>query len=116
MACDTTPFQRGQTLQERKEQVLASVTRLNALLARGLVKPVIGPQGAVTIGYMPAGTHYFDFHHSSLDRIDAVNIDELNGGAGAMATLTWLIAEKGLPSAPPAKSPKPRKAARPSPQ
>jgi carboxypeptidase Q len=76
----------------------------------------LGPQGAVTIGYMPAGTHYFDFHHSSLDRIDAVNIDELNGGAGAMATLTWLIAEKGLPSAPPAKSPKPRKAARPSPQ
>jgi len=76
----------------------------------------LGLQGAVTIGYMPAGTHYFDFHHSSLDRIDAVNIDELNGGAGAMATLTWLIAEKGLPSAPPAKSPKPRKAARPSPQ
>jgi carboxypeptidase Q len=58
----------------------------------------LGPQGAVTIGYMPAGTHYFDFHHSSLDRIDAVNVDELNGGAGAMATLTWLIAEKGLPA------------------
>ena len=56
----------------------------------------LGKQGAVTIGYIPAGTHYFDFHHSSLDRIDAVNIDELNGGAGAMATLTYLIAEKGL--------------------
>jgi carboxypeptidase Q len=64
----------------------------------------LGPLGAITIGYIPAGTHYFDFHHSSLDRIDAVNIDELNGGAGAMATLTYLIAEKGLGSAPPAKA------------
>jgi len=67
----------------------------------------LGPLGAITIGYIPAGTHYFDFHHSSLDRIDAVNIDELNGGAGAMATLTYLIAEKGLGSPPPAKAAKP---------
>jgi carboxypeptidase Q len=73
------------------------------------------PLGAVTIGYMPAGTHYFDYHHSSLDRIDAVNVDELNGGAGAMTTLTYLVAEKGLPAAHPSSS-KAKKTARPAAQ
>jgi carboxypeptidase Q len=56
----------------------------------------LAPLGAVTIGYIPDATHYFDFHHSARDRIEAVNIEELQGGAGAMATLTYLIAEKGL--------------------
>jgi len=54
------------------------------------------PLGAVTIGYIPDASHYFDFHHSSRDRIDAVNAEEVQAGAGAMATLTYLIAEKGL--------------------
>ncbi|HET6323496.1 MAG TPA: M20/M25/M40 family metallo-hydrolase, partial [Planctomycetaceae bacterium] len=56
----------------------------------------LAPFGTITIGYIPDATHYFDFHHSSLDRLEAVNADELNGGAAAMATLTYLIAEKGL--------------------
>ncbi len=54
------------------------------------------PQGAITIGYRPVSTHYFDFHHSARDRIDAVNIEELQGGAAAMTTLAYLLAEKGL--------------------
>jgi hypothetical protein len=54
------------------------------------------PQGTITIGYIPDASHYFDFHHSSRDRIDAVNAEELNGGAGAMAILAYLLAEKGL--------------------
>jgi carboxypeptidase Q len=56
----------------------------------------LAPLGAVTIGYIPDAIHYFDLHHSSLDRIDAVNADELNGGAAAMAILAYLLAEKGL--------------------
>jgi hypothetical protein len=56
----------------------------------------LGPQGAVTIGLRVVSTHYFDFHHSTRDRIDAVNIDELQGGAAAMTTLIYLLAEKGL--------------------
>ena len=56
----------------------------------------LAPFGTITIGYIPDARHYFDFHHSSLDRFEAVNADELNGGAAAMATLTYLIAEKGL--------------------
>ena len=54
------------------------------------------PLGAVTIGFIPDSTHYFDFHHSARDRIEAVNIDDLQNGAGAIATLAYLLAEKGL--------------------
>ncbi len=56
----------------------------------------LGPLGAVTIGYIPDASHYFDFHHSARDRIEAVNIEELQNGAAAMATLAYFIAEKGL--------------------
>jgi hypothetical protein len=56
----------------------------------------LGPLGAVPIGYIPDSTHYFDFHHSARDRIEAVNAKELNAGAAAMAVLTYLIAEEGI--------------------
>jgi hypothetical protein len=56
----------------------------------------LGPLGAVPIGYIPDSTHYFDFHHSARDRIEAVNAKELNQGAAAMAVLTYLIAEEGI--------------------
>jgi acetylornithine deacetylase/succinyl-diaminopimelate desuccinylase-like protein len=51
--------------------------------------------GAVTIGYIPESTHYFDYHHSARDRIEAVDSKELHAGAAAMAVLTYLLAEKG---------------------
>jgi carboxypeptidase Q len=56
----------------------------------------LAPLGAITIGYIPDSAHYFDFHHSARDRIEAVNSEELQGGAGAMTTLAYLLAEKGL--------------------
>ncbi|HEV3083766.1 MAG TPA: M20/M25/M40 family metallo-hydrolase, partial [Gemmataceae bacterium] len=56
----------------------------------------LGALGAVTLGFVPDSTHYFDFHHSARDRIEAVDIKELHAGAAAMATLTYLLAEKGL--------------------
>ncbi len=52
--------------------------------------------GAVTLGYIPVSTHYFDFHHCALDRIEAVDIKDLHQGAAAIAALTYLLAEKGL--------------------
>lgn len=52
--------------------------------------------GAVTIGYIPESTHYFDYHHAETDTFAAVRRDELLGGAAAIATLAWGIAEKGL--------------------
>jgi carboxypeptidase Q len=89
------------------EQALAAVKRWAPYLALvhadsikkgggGTDVAPLAPQGTVTIGYIPVSTHYFDFHHSSLDRLDAVNVEELQGGAAAMAILTYLIAEKGL--------------------
>jgi carboxypeptidase Q len=56
----------------------------------------LAEQGAVALGFVPETVHYFDFHHSSLDKIEAVNRDELHQGAAAMAVLVYLIAEKGL--------------------
>lgn len=46
MACDTRTLP-GQTLTQRKEEVLAATVKLNALLVAGAVKPKIGPQGAI---------------------------------------------------------------------
>jgi hypothetical protein len=47
MPCDTQTL-KGQTLTQRKEEVRATVAQLARDLAAGRVKPVIGPQGAIT--------------------------------------------------------------------
>ena len=52
--------------------------------------------GAATFGFVPESKHYFDFHHSALDTMDAVNAPDLHLGAAAIATLTYLAAEYGL--------------------
>jgi hypothetical protein len=54
------------------------------------------PLGCVSLGFTPDTTHYFDFHHSARDRIEAVDPKDLNAGAAAIATLTYLLAEKGM--------------------
>ncbi len=40
---------------------------------------------------------YFDFHHSELDRLEAVHPRELELGAAALASLAWLVAEREAP-------------------
>ncbi|MBI3557996.1 MAG: M20/M25/M40 family metallo-hydrolase [Deltaproteobacteria bacterium] len=52
--------------------------------------------GAATFGFVPESRHYFEFHHSALDTMEAVNAADLGNGAAAMATLTYLTAEYGL--------------------
>jgi hypothetical protein len=47
MACDTQTLP-NQTLTQRKEEVREAVMKLAAALAAGKVKPVVGPQGAIT--------------------------------------------------------------------
>jgi hypothetical protein len=37
-----------QTLAERIAEITAAITKLDALLKKRLVKPVVGPQGAIT--------------------------------------------------------------------
>jgi Flp pilus assembly protein TadD len=46
MSCDTRTL-KNQTLTQRKGQVREAIARLNTLLMRRQVKPVIGPQGAI---------------------------------------------------------------------
>lgn len=56
----------------------------------------LGELGVPTLGLVIDSTHYFDIHHSALDRIEAVNPKELCAGTSAVATLTYLLAEEGL--------------------
>ena len=55
----------------------------------------LAAQDALLLGFNPVTTHYFDFHHSARDRIDAVGRDELHRGAAAIATMAYLLAENG---------------------
>lgn len=47
MPCDSQ-LQPKQTIQMRAEEVRASVRNLDALLKKRRVRPVVGPQGAIT--------------------------------------------------------------------
>ncbi len=61
----------------------------------------IGPLKAVSenvvlIGLRPDSQRYFDIHHASNDVFENVNRRELELGAAAMASLAYLIDQKGL--------------------
>jgi hypothetical protein len=59
----------------------------------------IGPlkeQGIPLIGLSPDSQRYFDFHHTPVDTIDAVNKRELELGDASMAALVWMISQYGL--------------------
>jgi hypothetical protein len=46
MPCDTR-LKNGQTISQRKTEVVAAVDRLSKALAAGRVKAIVGPQGAI---------------------------------------------------------------------
>lgn len=46
MPCDTR-LKKGQTISQRKEEIRTVVERLAKGLAAGIIKPVVGPQGAI---------------------------------------------------------------------
>jgi len=48
------------------------------------------------IGLSPDSQRYFDYHHTAIDKFEAVNKRELELGAASMAALIWLISEYGL--------------------
>ena len=54
-------------------------------------------QSGLLFGLRPDSQRYFDFHHTEIDTIDAVNERELALGAGAMTSLVFLIDKYGLP-------------------
>jgi hypothetical protein len=49
MPCDTE-LRKGQTLSQRKAEIRDAIARLNQQIVAGRVKPIVGPQGAITFG------------------------------------------------------------------
>lgn len=59
----------------------------------------IGPlksQKGLLIGLRPDNARYFDFHHTTADVMENVNIRELRLGAAAMTALVYLLDQEGL--------------------
>jgi len=59
----------------------------------------IGPlaqSGTVLFGFKPDSQRYFDYHHTGIDRFEAVSPRELALGAASMAALVYLIDQHGL--------------------
>ncbi len=52
--------------------------------------------GIVLAGLQPDSQRYFDYHHTAIDTMDAVNKRELELGAATMASLVYLIDKYGL--------------------
>jgi hypothetical protein len=52
--------------------------------------------GAVVADLAPDSQRYFTYHHSAVDRLEAVNPRELHLGAGALASIVWLVDTEGL--------------------
>ena len=53
-------------------------------------------QKGLLIGFRPDSQRYFDFHHTAIDTIDAVNKRELELGAASITALVYLIDKYGL--------------------
>lgn len=59
----------------------------------------IGPlagQGTVLFGFKPDSQRYFDFHHTPVDKFEAVNKRELELGGASMAALVYLLDQYGF--------------------
>ena len=54
------------------------------------------PQKGLLCGFYPDSQRYFDFHHTDIDRFEAVNKRELELGAAAMTSFVYLLDKYGL--------------------
>ncbi|GEP50818.1 peptidase M28 [Flavobacterium noncentrifugens] len=50
----------------------------------------------IKAGLKPDSQRYFDYHHAANDRFDAINKRELELGAATMASLMYLVDQKGI--------------------
>ena len=53
-------------------------------------------QKGLLLGLRPDSQRYFDYHHTEIDRIEAVHPRELALGSAAMASLVYLMDKYGL--------------------
>ena len=54
------------------------------------------PQKGLLFGFEPDTQRYFDYQHTDIDRIDAVNKRELQLGVAAIASLIYLLDQYGI--------------------
>jgi hypothetical protein len=54
------------------------------------------PLGTVLAGLRPDANRYFDYHHTSQDVFEAVNMRELQLGAATMTAFLYLVAMQGI--------------------
>jgi hypothetical protein len=59
----------------------------------------MGPAGVTLLGMITVSHRYFDYHHSAIDNMAAVNERELALGAAAMAYMASALADVDLPPA-----------------
>lgn len=59
------------------------------------ISPLKSQQGLL-FGFRPDSQRYFDYHHTAIDNMDAVNKRELELGAAAITSLVYLIDKYGL--------------------
>jgi hypothetical protein len=53
-------------------------------------------QKGLLIGLRPDSQRYFDYHHTAIDKFEAVNKRELELGAAAMTSLIYLLDKYGI--------------------
>jgi carboxypeptidase Q len=60
------------------------------------IGPLHKTLGTPVMELRPDSQRYFDYHHTQIDSIEAVNQRELELGSGAMAALVWVLSQNGL--------------------
>ena len=75
---------------------LAHADKITAVNFCGTDTETLGSAGVPEMELIPDPTHYFDYHHSALDQLSAVNTNDLAMGAAGMTVLAYLIAQEGL--------------------
>lgn len=59
------------------------------------ISPLKGQNGLL-MGFRPDSQRYFDYHHTAIDRISAVNERELKLGAAAITSMVYLLDNYGI--------------------
>jgi len=90
-----------QGLLERLREIGALLDRIDA----GSIQPGGGgadiapimSDGVPGLALRTVGTHYFDWHHSSADTTDKVNLEDLRANIAAMAVMAYVLADMPEP-------------------
>ena len=87
----------AQQFLNRFEEALAPY-QLQLITAEGSGADVgkLHSTGAALFGFLPDSQRYFDVHHAETDRFENVHKRELELGAAAVASLSYLLCQYGI--------------------